>query len=101
MGDEGHISELIARMKNIRTLNDLKVHPLRKVNDLYKEQEYKPGGNPLHEADASGEENPEKIKISVRRRRYHDRRIGMFFSLVAAIIILSAIVIAIFLGFIE
>lgn len=100
MGDEGHIGELISRMKNIRTLNDLIAHPHRKVNDLYKNHRHRTDGDSQQDAEVS-DEKPEKLKISVRRRRYHDRRIGMFFSLVAAIIVVSAIVIAIFLGFIE
>lgn len=100
MRDEGRRAELITRLKNIRTLNDLKAHHRPKVNDLYRNHPHNADGDSQLQA-AFSEMNRGNLKISVRRRRYHDRRIGMFFSLVAAIIIVSAIVIAIFLGFIE
>lgn len=100
MGGEGHMADMITRMKNNRAIKDQKKQQQRKVNDLYRNHHHNADGDPIHDVEISGE-NLDKIKISIRRRTDHDRRIGMFFSLVVTIIIVSAIVVIIFWGFVD
>lgn len=100
MGGEGHMADMITRMKNNRAIKDQKKQQQRKVNDLYRNHHHSENSEPIHDVEIS-EEKLEKIKISIRRRKYREHRISMFFSLVVTIIIVSAIVIAIFWGFID
>jgi hypothetical protein len=100
MRDEGRSTGQMPRIKPVRTVNDQKTRHHLRVNDLYDGQRHHATYRSAFPAEGSASD-PERLRINIRRRKYREHRISMFFSLFVTILIVTAIVFALFRGFIN
>lgn len=99
MGAEGHIADMITRMKNNQALKEQRKAQQKKINDLYRKSQHPEQEDAIHDVEIS-DENLNRIKVRIKRKMRHEKRVVSVYTLVITVLFISLMIIAAYLIFI-
>lgn len=91
MAGEGHIADMITRMKNNQALKLQKKEHQKKLNELFRKDHHHNEDGPLREVEIS-EENLEQIKSDIENASIKERKLSLIETSVLTVIIVVALI---------
>lgn len=100
MPGEGHIADMITRMKNNRELKEQRKEHQKKLNELFLREHHHSGDSPIADVKIS-EENLQKIKSGIKAKLNLESQSVFRNTLLISILVIAAIVAIVYWGFVE
>jgi hypothetical protein len=91
MAGEGHIADMITRMKNNQALKLQRKEQQRKLNELYRNDHHHHEDSPLRDVEIS-EENLEQIKSDIESASIRERKLRLIETSVFTVIVVVALI---------
>ena len=90
MGGEGHIADMISRMKYNLSAKKAHKEQHQKLNEVYRKNNRSIDTNPIKEIQIS-KENLEKIKENIKRTSTRERKLGILITTIITVVIALSI----------
>lgn len=99
MAGEGHIADMITRMKNNQALKLQKKEHQKKLNELFRKDHNHTKDSPFRDIAVS-EESLKKIKSGIQNELRQETKASFFYTIILTILVISAIVAIAWWGFV-
>ena len=100
MAGEGHIADMITRMKNNQALKLQKKEHQKKLNELFRKGHNHKEDTPFHDVEIS-EESLTKIKSGIKKELSQETKASYLYTIILTILVISAIVAIAWWGFVK
>lgn len=100
MGGEGHIADMITRMKNNLSAQKARKEQHQKLNEAYRKSSRITDTHPIMEIQIS-KEKLEEIKENIKRTSNKERKLGMLISTIITFVITFSIFYYAYLSFLK
>jgi hypothetical protein len=100
MGGEGHIADMITRMKNNRELKEQRKDQQRKLNILNRKKIQYNETAQIQDVEIS-EENLSELKLKIKKKSKQERRIVFHETLLISILVIAFLVALIYWRFVK
>lgn len=100
MGGEGHIADMITRMKNNLSAKKARKEQHQKLNEAYRKSSRKTDMHPIRELQIS-KEKLEGIKEMIKRASTKERKLGILITTIITLVITFSLFYYAFLSFLK
>ena len=100
MAGEGHMADMITRMKNNRELKEHRKEQQKKLNDLFRKDHHLNENAPIHDVEIS-EEKLQEIKLGIKKESNQESRIVFRETLFISILVIAVIIAVVYWGFLK
>lgn len=100
MGGEGHIADMITRMKNNLSAKKARKEQHQKLNEAYRKRSRKTDTQPIRESQIS-KEKLKGINEKIKRTSTRERKLGILTTTIITLVIIFSISYYVYLSFLK